>query len=420
MNFFYKYQKIILASLFFLTVIIFGLLIYKIFFSSFMAPENENKTGENSKHTSETGLPGAEPKKDEAINEEENKIENLIPEYDLQKDLTKRIDEKAQGGITKTSIISENNSIGLGLSTDGKSLQYYNKNNGKFYKIDENGDALELSSKVFHNAENITWSPVEEKAIIEYPDGSNIIYDFENEKQVSLPKHWEKFEFSKTGKDIVAKSIGLDPHNRWLVLSNNSGTQSQKLEMVGQNADSIISSWSPNNQVVAMRTEGIDFDRQTVYFIGKNNENFKSMVVHGRGFQPLWSNNGEKLLYSVYSSDSDMKPSLWMVDASGNNIGNNRKKLNIETWAEKCTYSDFGNIYCAVPEKLERGAGLIPELAENTIDNIYKIDPLTGSKKMIAIPDENFNISEIIISSDEKYLYFKNTKDEAIRKINLK
>jgi hypothetical protein len=416
MDFFIKYKKIFLVVLFLSITLLLGFLIYTLFFKSFITPEpRETDTGTT---TSRGEFPDSGQGDGGNIIKDPDRDTELPTNIDTTP-VIRKIDKTARGGITKTTAITSLPSSSVTLDNSGKNLQYYNKQDGKFYKIDSQGNAITLSEKVFHNVENVTWSPAKNKAILEYPDGANIIYDFDSKKQISLPKHWEDFDFSVTGSNIVAKSIGLDPHNRWLITSNSNGANSQKIEMIGINADSVQSTWSPNNQIIATHIEGVDFDRQKVYFVGKNNENFKSLTVEGRDFRSIWSNKGDKLLYSVYSSDDDMKPSLWVVNSSGDKIGSGRKKLNIETWADKCTYASSDDIYCAVPEYLEKGAGLLPKLAENTVDKIYKINTETGVKRIIAIPDIDYNISKIVVSDDEKHLYFTDSKTETIHKINL-
>ncbi|MEK7097530.1 MAG: hypothetical protein AAB906_01645, partial [Patescibacteria group bacterium] len=214
----------------------------------------------------------------------------------------------------------------------------------------------------------------------------NIIYDFSSDKQISLPSHWKDFGFSPDGKNIVTKSIGTDPNNRWLAIVNEDGTKAQKIESLGEKDETVYTSWSPNNQTIAMYTEGIDFNRQEVFFVGLHNENFKSLTVEGRGFQQQWTPDGNRLLYSVYSSASSFKPSLWIANAKGDSIGSGRTNLNIETWAEKCVFADAANAYCAIPKDLPENAGLFPELAENTEDLLYHIDVNTGAKKLIYSP----------------------------------
>ncbi len=186
------------------------------------------------------------------------------------------------------------------------------------------------------------------------------------------------------------------------------------------NDKKVYPGWSPNNQVVALYAEGLDYDRQTVYFLGLNGENFKSMVVPGRGFQYQWSPQGDKMLYSVYSSDNEMKPMLWITNASGNQIGENRQRLNLQTWAEKCTFASNEEIYCAVPTNLDYGAGLMPALANQTPDYIYKINTKTGSKQLVAIPDHNITVGSMMISPDGSKLFLTDKNTGVIRQIKLR
>lgn len=326
----------------------------------------------------------------------------------------------AKGELTQTIELNQTESGSATLASDGSSLQYYNKADGKFYRIAKDGKITALSDKIFHQVEKIVWSPNKNKAILEYPDGANIVYSFTSNKQITLPTHWKDFEFSANGQQIVMKSMGLDPDNRWLAIVNNDGSKARRIEALGKKDATVYPSWSPNNQTIAMYTEGIDFNRQEVFFVGLNKENFKSLVIEGRGFQPKWSPKGDRLLYSVYSSNNNMKPKLWISNAQGENIGAGRKSLNIETWADKCVFADDVNVYCAVPKKLEEGAGLFPKMALNTSDNLYKINTKTGLKKLVAVPDGNYNISNPIIADNGQYLYFTDEVSGRLNKIQLR
>jgi Tol biopolymer transport system component len=168
-----------------------------------------------------------------------------------------------------------------------------------------------------------------------------------------------------------------------------------------------------------MYTRGVDFDRREVFFVGKNGENFKSTVVEGWGFEAQWSESGDKILYSVYSPKDELKPKLWIVNASAENIGANRTNLQLETWAEKCSFASNNEVYCAVPRELPEGAGLNPDLALKTFDDLYKINISTGQKELIATPDSAFNISSISVSKDQKTLFFTDYLNKQIHKINL-
>lgn len=285
--------------------------------------------------------------------------------------------------------------------------KFYNQQDGHFYKLDATGQPILLSEKIFFNVDTVTWSPTKNESIIEYPDGANIYYNFETEKQVTLPTHWDDFSFANTGDKIAAKSLGFSAENRWIISSDPDGNNISLIEPLGNNADKVIIDWSPSKQVVGLSLTGetLGADRQEVLFIGQNGENFKSTIVEGRDLRTKWSEGGTKLLYSVHNARNEFKPELWVVNGQGDEIGNGRKLLNVDTWADKCAFKDDRFVFCGVPQTLEVGSGFAPSLADATQDDLYKIDVDTGLKTKI--PVNSFHVIKTInISKDGKTLYF--------------
>ncbi|MDD3711463.1 MAG: hypothetical protein PHP37_02595 [Patescibacteria group bacterium] len=415
-----KLKKMILVLGFLIFVILMGILLWKTFFSK----EDTSELPIEQTIDPVTGLPLSPDGSGQVVDDLspgiiEDSSKDAPQSYPVRPQIPSEINSTAIGGVTKTTTLVSDSSLKPTLSEDGNSIQFYNQSDGKFYIVNDKGDLIALSDKVFHNVSNIEWAPNKSKAILEYPDGNKIIYDFNTEKQVTLPKHWEDFSFSPDSSKLVNKSLGTDPDNRWLIVSNSDGSQSKAVEFIGTNDKSVISSWSPNNQIIGMYTQGIDFNRREVFFIGQNDENFKSITVEGWGFEGKWSQTGNQLLYSVYSPNDDLKPKLWIVNSSGDNIGVNRTNLQLETWAEKCNFASANEIYCAVPNELPKGAGLYPELAENSYDNLYKINLQTGQKELIAIPDNFYNISSLIINKDQSTAFFTDNITGQIHKIDL-
>jgi hypothetical protein len=416
-----KFKKIILILGFAALIFLVGYLIWNTFFKDIVGPPIEppaieDQIGDGLVPSPEG--PGIIIEDPEEIDEDVVDPDEIIPPTAIVPPTT--VSPIATGGITQVTTLVQTPSVGTSLGRDGNSVQFYNSFDGKFYMANERGDLIPLSDRVFHNVQDVEWAPNKTKAVIEYPDRSKIIYDFETEKQVTIPRHWEDFSFSTDSDKIVHKSLANDPDNRWLVVTNTDGTQSRPIEFVGNNDAAVIPSWSPNNQSVAMYIRGVDFDRNEVIFLGADGQNFKSTRIEGWDFDPLWSEKGDRLLYSVYSTNSDLKPGLWIVDAIGDDIGKNRSNLHVETWAEKCTFANNTEVYCAVPKELKEGSGLFPELAHETTDNLYKINTQTGQKELIAIPDTALNISQISASKDGRTLFFTDRLTGGVHKINLK
>lgn len=412
MNFFSKYKRIFLIIGFLTIVALIGFLIYSIIIKPNLTPP-VSPTGPSA--TSTTGqLPPSGPGTPVKPGEEPGA--GVIPGTTGGP----TIDKIALGGITETTPVETAPTLKPTASGNGTGVQYYNQSDGKFYRIDSAGNATAMSDQVFHNVSDITWAPQKNKAILEYPDGAKILYNFDSKKQTTIPSHWENFNFSTDGSKIVMKSLAIDPENNWLAIANDDGTGAKAIEQIGANADTVISSWSPNNQTIAMYTKAVDLNRQEVFFVGLHGENFKSTIVEGRGFEPQWSSAGDRLAYSVYSTENDMKPGLWIVNAEGETIGNNRQNLGLETWASKCAFADNKTMYCGVPESLDKGAGLFPEIAKNTRDNLYKINIETGERNLVAVPDGDFNMSNLVVTNNGKNLYFTDGITKTLQKIDLK
>ncbi len=329
-------------------------------------------------------------------------------------------DEVASGGPTKATVATKMPAQTPTISADTDEVQYYKPQDGRFYRLSANGQAQVLANKIFHNVKKITWQPQGEKAILEYPDGANIVYDFKTGRQITLPKHWQDFSFSADGQEIALKSIGLDINNQWLAVAKADGSQAKIIGALGENKDRIFPTFSPNKQIVALKVESEGLERQKVYFIGQHDENFKALTVEGRGFEFKWNPDGKYLLYSVYSSRTDLKPLLWATRADGDNIGAERKSLNLQTWAHKCVFKSKTEIICAVPNRLPEGAGLSPDIARQYPDSFYLINIKNKSQRQLAVPTGSYSAQNLMISTDGRYLYFTDAKTNKLYKINLK
>lgn len=300
-------------------------------------------------------------------------------------------------------------------------IVYYNAGDGKFYKLDANGNSVALSNETFNSVSNAVIDPTGSRAILEYPNGTKIMYDFTTGKQVTLPSHWEDFSFSATGEQITFKNMALDTENRYLVTANYDGSGAKIIEAIGDNADKVATNWSPSNQVVATYTETTGASRSEVYFIGQNNENFKSMTVEGQGFEGIWSPSGSTMLYSVYTAENNYKPELWVSSASGDSAGANRTKINLETWAENCSYAGESIAICSVPQTLSTGAGLAKDATTAGVqDDIYAINLTTGQAAYVTTPTSVTNIGSVMVNAgDSNNIYYTDSSTGKIYKVNL-
>ena len=395
-----NYKKIILIIGFIFVSLFFAFLIYSFFFKGFVSV-NKNTNYETI------------PIDDVGRNYNTN---GRLPDRNKNRNasLPKPIKDETSDKKTKEAQkISKSIVKGITMDLSGDKLSYYNRDDGKFYTINEKGESVLMSEKTFYNVQNITWSPDKDKVVLEYPDGSNIVYNFTADKQITLPKNWEEFNFALDNKRVITKNFSSNPDNNYLVIADINSGQSKIIESLGNKADKFKLAWSPDNQVVAFFVEPVDFDHQEIYLIGQHNENFKSIIVEGYGFQGKWNPKGDKILYSVYNSISNYEPALWITTKHGVY----KKRIELNTWAEKCSFYDNDIIYCGVPQYLEEMMGINPNYAMDINDDIYKINLNKNSVEKIA--ETKRNVEKIMVSDGEKILYFTDRRTGRLYKIDL-
>lgn len=308
----------------------------------------------------------------------------------------------------RTRLLNEGISRDVSATVNGQGARFYDPASGKFYSVDLNGLITPLSDRTFSNVDTVAWGNATDKAILTFPDGSNVLYDFTTQRQTTLPKHWNDFAFSGNDTKIIAKSEADSPESRYLVIANPDGSGAQAIEPLGENSDKAFPAWTPNNEVVAYATTGQakGFDRQEIILIGKNHENYSALLVEGRGFEPLWSPSGQTVLYSVWTIASEYKPELWISGGAPGNVNQDRRKLSVLTWAHKCVWANELEIICAVPEEMPSGAGLYPDQFQDTTDRIVLINIEENLITDLGKPDGGPSVKNPVLSSNGSELIF--------------
>ncbi len=411
-------KRILLIIAFIGSVIAIGFAMYLVFFATgpnISSPESQTLSTEQKAGAlipAKEGAPSAESEAESA------QVNGELPQAA----------PIANGGVTQITALTTGPVQNPTLNADGKNMNFYNKEDGYFYTIDKDGNIVQLSTQAFPNVQTATWNRTAEKAVLTFPDDSKIVYDFQTQKQVSLPKHWKDINFSPASDQLIAKSLTLDPNNRWLVTSNDNGSNIKSIQALGENADKVQVTWSPNDQVVAFADTALasgnnsesGFGRKVIYPVGKNQENFKGLVVEGFGFASSWAPSGKTLLYSVYGDYSRGKPLLWLVDATASSMGDRRHSLGVNTWVDKCTWSSDTIVYCAVPQNLPDNAGLERRLYENYPDTLFKLDLSSGRSSVVAIPQTDTTMTNLSVSKDAASLYYTDAVSGQLKLIKLK
>lgn len=313
----------------------------------------------------------------------------------------------ADGGITSTILLTTSGVLQPTITNNG-TVAYYDPRDGKFYTIDDEGNVIPLSNASFPFAESVVFSDDAGAAVIEFPDGSNIVYDFNTQTQATLPSHWEEFSFSSDGSEIATKSLGVDPSNRTLVITSADGSNAKAIAPLGENDNLVDVNWSPDGDVVGFSKTGgggSAFGQNEIYLIGEDGEATGVLIVNGSNFKSIWSPDGNNLLYSIADAGDEYRASLWYGDAQGDRAGDTRLRISLKTTVTKCTFASNALAYCAVPIEMPAGGGSAPSLIDSP-DYLYSVDLPSGRTTLVAIPEQNTQMFNLSVSEDGDQLYF--------------
>jgi hypothetical protein len=403
-------------------IIVLGFLLYISFFRSTTPPTNGNGN-EN--------VNAVLPNVNGSVNRPVGNTNGVLPNVNSRNtNATANVNAGpstvADGGETSVRTLVTQNAYQTVVDAQGN-LRYYDRATGQFYKLDTNGNLVLLAGVKFPDAESVTWSPSKSQVIVSFPDDSKLFYDFDTKKQATLPKEGEDFSFAPSSGQIAFKFNAQNPDDRYLVVSNPDGTSIKPVESLGENGDKVQVNWSPNDQVIATFTPGLNATSQEVVFVGKNGENFKSTITEGRGFEGQWSPSGQYMVYSTYSADSNFNPVLHIVNGQGDTIGDDNRSLDLQTWSDKCAFAKNGSsLYCAVPNagQLKTGSGIYREQAANVPDTFYRVDLQSGSVQKIAVPvgtdgSRQFSAVNLGLSPDGSTLYFTDASSGRVLSLNV-
>ncbi len=314
----------------------------------------------------------------------------------------------ANGGLTATTTLTTS-AVTSPTATANGQVTYYDPGDGKFYTINQNGTATALSEAKFPAASGVTFASAGDVAAIEFPDGSNVIYNFSSGVQSTLPNHWEDFSFSQDGQSIVTKSVAADPSARSLVISSADGSSATPIAALGTKQDRVSVAMSPDGSIVGFSATGTTptstFGQNSIYLIGRDGQDAGVLFVTGSSFTPKWSPDSSHLIYSVADAGEDYRATLWYADRDGDQKTATRKRIPVNTLATKCTFSTDTILYCGVPTTMPVGGGSAPSLI-TAPDNLYRIDLNSLKATLIATPAVSTQMSNLSISPAGDVLFF--------------
>lgn len=333
-------------------------------------------------------------------------------------------EKKKPAAAQKVAAISSEAVVSPSLSPDGSKIRYYLKSNGNVLESDFNGGSIvKVSSAVLKNLLKVIWSPARDKVISVSEENGTMkkyFYDYNTGRASALPDGMKYIVWSKDGKQIAYNYVSGMVGN--ISVSNPDGSGWKVL----QNAriPDLVMHWYQKDKIAfASAPSGLAASTMLSADLAKPGE-LVALFTDVYGFIANWSPSGNKLIYSA--TDSDGKNlNLYFKDI----ITQKANNFGLATLAEKCGWSiDDKTIYCAIPDDIPARFVLPDDYYKGYFsvnDKLAKINTDTGEVLEILPPaagtfvSAGYDITNIILSPSEDYLFFVNRKDGLLYRVKL-
>jgi hypothetical protein len=311
------------------------------------------------------------------------------------------------------------------LTSEGNTIKYYAKSNGKVYEIDLDGlNKQTVNDTGLMGLSDVFWSPDASQVITKFSKPENQVqffyYNYTNNKGVPLKSNLDEVSWQTSGSKIFYKYFEPKSKERTLNVSDPDGNNWKKLADLSYRnlaiaqipRTSLVSFWNKPDAFTAT-------DFESIPIIGGE----KKKIFSDRfGADYLWDSSGSWTLVSHTDAKGGSKMQLAVINYNGGEYRN----LDFPTFVSKCAWSsDSQSIYCALPGGISDKAILPNDYNDGkffTTDTFWKINVVTGEKSRIVETNEileKYDASTIFLNADESSLFFVNKIDGKIYRISL-
>lgn len=311
-------------------------------------------------------------------------------------------------GQTSPKAISDNPIVSAMLSPLSDTVQYYEVQTGKAFRVNINTRRTEtISDKRLIGFVRAYWSS----------DGKQVVAAFEEQNGLALRYYdYTTGKNSAIGNSAISATFSPDGHNLAfldnkgssisLMVGGSDGTESR--EILTTRSNSSIIEWPKKDfiSLLTQRTGSVGRDLSLVNLDGT----LRILLSNRDNLEHVWSPSGQKLLFSYFVTGKGVQL-LYLDITLGAPIF-----LNIATSAAKCAWQpDEQGIVCGVPasDSLTRD---ISADKTATLDAISQIDLVSGAINKLYSPQKGvlLGVGESLVSSSGNYFVFRNLFDQRL------
>lgn len=322
-------------------------------------------------------------------------------------------------GEQKIVRISDKPIAGAVYDQKTNKIKYVDKANGYIYKTEPDGKNTErISNTTILNVFNVIWSH----------DTNNAVFQFVKEGKInnfSVSFSGSSTEGFFLSKDINSFTSSL-VENKLAYIENINGRgvvfisdfeNKNKQQIYSLPINDFNLSWINKNSL-SLLTKPAFSVLGYLYSLNLKDKSLQKLTQE-ESLNALWSKDGNKV-YITKNTKNGLENKV-MEPQTKKEYG-----LGVKTFIEKCLWSALEKeiIFCAAPQNLAYGKYPDDWYKGEKIfkDAFYKINYITGSNEILLekeMKNRDFDMTNLFLSSDGKYLFFINKKDSLLWSVKL-
>lgn len=303
------------------------------------------------------------------------------------------------------------------LSPDGQRVFYYDKQDGEFSAVNQDGGNPQTITEVnFQNVWDVRWSTSRDRAIVDFSenqgrDTQSFILNLVDQSITKIDDRFKYVNFSPDGQRMAY--FFEDPRRDQATLSTASLDGSDWRQIQEYRTQDGYINWHQPNQI-AFGNNPTGYEMSPVYLSPENGGELRSVAGSKYGLKALFSPDGKKIAYSYGEEKNAQQLTLWLK-GSAEDKG---ERVRLDTFVDKCAWADDSiHLYCGVPQTKNAYFILPDDWYKGgfiTKDDFYKINTDTGQQQLLASVDQfdsSYDVEDPFISPDGKRFYFTRHND---------
>lgn len=334
-----------------------------------------------------------------------------------------RLTEEEKGTISgtigrerqKLTQIADFAVIAPSFNRDKTKIYFYKKDGGDLFSSSFDGERQEkISNITVVNLFDAIWSRTGDRAAVFYLDEETKkgFLHIGTSTTAAIPQDTKSFSWSPDGR-FMAYTIFKDEKTN-LVVSDSSG-KNGRTSFLTPIPDIQLNWVSPEK--IAFLTAPSGLAEGLIFLYARSSGVFSKIIGPFWGLTSLWSPDGSRVLVSTTDSfGKDIELSIY--DATGRALFS----LSPVTLPEKCLWADVQSIFCAIPKTISAGAVWPDDYLRgelNTSDRILHFD-LKNKQIQEIFQGGDYDISDLLISPNQEFLFFVNRVDGTLWSLRLK